>query len=104
MPTPHQPTSAIRRAMRKLGADIKDARRRRKLTTTIVAERAFTTRKTLKRIEEGDYAVSIGIYASVLQVLGLLDQLAQLADPSNDELGRRLAANDLPQRIRAKKS
>ena len=90
--------------MRKLGADIRDARRRRKLTTTIVAERAFTTRKTLKRIEEGDYAVSIGIYASVLQVLGLLDQLAQLADPSNDELGRTLASSDLPQRVRAKKS
>ena len=104
MPTPHQPTSAIRRAMRKLGDDIRDARRRRKLTTTIVAERAFTTRKTLKRIEEGDYAVSIGIYASVLQVLGLLDQLAQLADPANDELGRTLAANDLPERVRAKKS
>lgn len=104
MPTLHQPTSAIRRAMRKLGSDIRDARRRRKLTTTIVAERAFTTRKTLKRIEEGDYAVSIGIYASVLQVLGLLDQLAQVADPSNDELGRTLATSDLPQRVRIKRS
>lgn len=72
MLTPHRPTAAIRRILRKLGADIHDARRRR-LPMSVVAERAFTSRSTLQRIEEGDPGVGIGIYASVLQALGLLE-------------------------------
>ena len=100
MPTSHEPASAIRRATRKLGADIKDARRRRKLTATIVAARAFTTRQTLRRIEAGDHLVGIGIYASVLHVLGLLDDFADIADISNDKLGQLLSIQSLPDRVR----
>ncbi|HPF24969.1 MAG: transcriptional regulator [Steroidobacteraceae bacterium] len=103
MPTPTLPSNAVRRALRKLGADIKDARRRRKLTTTVVAERAFTTRKSLQRVEQGDFAVSSGIYASVLLALGMLERLADLADPATDELGLALSAADLPQRVRTPK-
>lgn len=55
----------MRRALRKLGADIHDARRRRKLPMAVVAERAFTSRSTLQRVEAGDTNVSIGIYAGV---------------------------------------
>jgi len=67
-----------------------------------VATRAFTSRKTLQRIEEGDHGVSIGIYASVLNALGLLDGLASLADPTNDSTGMQLASANLPERIRKK--
>eukprot|EP01033_Poteriospumella_lacustris_P020749 gene20749-15266_t len=49
MPTPHTPPAAVRRALRKLGADIHDARRRRKLPMAVVAERAFTSRPTLQK-------------------------------------------------------
>ena len=66
----------------------------------IVAERAFTSRKTLQRVEAGDYGVSIGIFASVLNSLGLLDRLADLADLSSDELGMSLASASLPKRVR----
>jgi len=66
--------------LRKLGADIHDARHRRRLPMGIVAERAFTSRTTLQRIEEGDPGVGIGIYAAVLQALGLLEGLGQVAD------------------------
>jgi hypothetical protein len=41
----------VRRAFHKLGADIHDARRR--LPMAVVAERAFTSRSTLQRIEAG---------------------------------------------------
>lgn len=100
MPTPHRPSVAVRRALRKLGGDIRDARRRRGLPAEIVAERAFTSRPTLRRIEEGDHGVSIGIYAAVLQALGLLEGLGQLADPAADRQGLAIAADQLPQRIR----
>lgn len=68
----------------------------------VVADRAFTSRSTLQRIEEGDPSVSIGIYAAVLQALGLLEGLANLADPATDALGQALANEALPKRIRLK--
>ena len=103
MPTPHRPPAAVRRTLRKLGADIHDARRRRRLPMEVVAERAFTSRSTLQRIEAGDTAVSIGIYASVLQALGLLEGLGEIADISRDSVGQALASADLPERVRIKR-
>ncbi|MDF9434161.1 helix-turn-helix domain-containing protein [Chromohalobacter israelensis] len=93
----------MRRALRKLGADIHDARRRRRLTMAVVAERAFTSRSTLQRIEAGDASVGIGIYASVLQALGLLDGLADIADIGNDSVGQALASAELPKRVGSKR-
>lgn len=55
MPSPHTPPAAVRRALRKLGADFHDARRRRKLPMAVVAERAFTSRSTLQRVEAGHH-------------------------------------------------
>jgi hypothetical protein len=100
MPTPHHPPAAVRRTLRKLGADIHDARRRRRLPMGVVAERAFTSRTTLQRIEEGDAGVGIGIYAAVLQALGLLDGLGQIADISQDHVGQALSTAALPARAR----
>lgn len=99
MPTPHNPPAAVRRALRKLGADIQDARRRRRLPMAVVAERAFTSRSTLQRIEAGDASVSIGIYAGVLQALGLLEGLGQIADIGNDSVGQALASAGLPKHV-----
>ena len=103
MPTPHASPAAVRRALRKLGADLQDARRRRRLPMAVVAERAFTSRKTLQRVEAGDTNVSVGIYAGVLQALGLLQGLSQLADIAKDPVGQALASAELPKRVRLKR-
>jgi transcriptional regulator with XRE-family HTH domain len=84
----------------KLGDDIRSARIRRRITTTIMAERAFIDRKTLRRVERGDPGVSLGIYAIVLFVLGLTDRLAELADVRTDQVGLQLEEEQLPQRVR----
>lgn len=102
MPTPHTPSAAARKALAKLGGDIRDARRRRRLPMAVVAERAFTSRSTLQRIEQGDPAVSMGIYAAVLLALGLLEGLGRLADPSVDSVGQTMADEALPRRVRLK--
>ncbi len=68
----------------------------------LLAERAFTSRATLQRVESGDPAVGMGIYAAVLHAMGLLDGLARLADPANDPVGQALANESLPKRIRLK--
>ena len=104
MPTPHNPPAAVRRALRKLGADIHDARRRRRLPMAVVAERAFTSRSTLQKVEAGDASVSIGIYAGVLQALGLLDGLSHIADIGNDLVGQALASADLPKHAHLKRT
>lgn len=100
MPTPHRPPPAARRALRKLGADIRDARLRRRLPMAVVAQRAATSRPTVARIEQGEHSVSIGIVAAVLQALSLLDHLADVADPALDTLGLDIARDALPKRAR----
>ncbi len=90
----------VTRALRKLGHDIKDARRRRRLPMFIVTQRASISAPTLIRIEKGDPKVAIGSYATVLFVLGLADRLADLVDATNDPIGLQLEEENLPKRIR----
>ncbi|WP_225245765.1 MULTISPECIES: hypothetical protein [Agrobacterium] len=66
----------------------------------LMAERARISRTTLTKVEKGDPSVALGIYASVLYALGLVDSLAKLADPASDELGRTIEERNLPKRIR----
>ena len=44
----------VARALRKLGHDIKDARRRRRIPMEIAAQRASISKPTLIRVERGD--------------------------------------------------
>src|SRR5450755_763096 len=90
----------VKNALRKLGRDIRDARRRRRIPVAVAAARASISRTTLVKIEKGDPGVGIGIYATVLFVLGMIDRLGELADPTRDTVGLQLEEERLPQRIR----
>ena len=90
----------VTRALRKLGHDIKDARRRRRIPMAMAAERASISKPTLIKVERGDPGVSIGSYATVLFVMGMADRMADLVDPKNDPVGLQLEEEHLPQRIR----
>jgi transcriptional regulator with XRE-family HTH domain len=92
----------VRRALKKLGGDMQIARKRRRLTMGTVADRAFVSRNTLTRVERGDPGVSLGIYVTILFVLGLADRLGDLADPLADSVGLSLEGERLPQRARNK--
>jgi transcriptional regulator with XRE-family HTH domain len=74
--------------LEEMGQNIKLARKRRKLLTTQISERADISRSTLFLIELGDEGVSIGNYFNVLRVLGLEMDFLKLA--SDDILGRKL--------------
>lgn len=89
----------IKRALRKLGSDIADARKRRRISTMTMAERAMISRTTLVKVESGDPGVSFGISATVLFVLGMTDRLADIADASYDLTGLDLERENLPKRI-----
>ena len=71
-----------------MGEQIKLARKRRKLTTIQVAERADISRTTLYQLEKGDSGVAMGAYFNVLRVLGLQQDILKLA--ADDEFGRKL--------------
>jgi transcriptional regulator with XRE-family HTH domain len=94
--------ASVRRALVKLGEDLSAARRRRRISMAVMAERAFVTRKTLARVERGDPSVSLGIYATVLFLLGMVERLEHLVDASTDRLGIELEDEHLPKRIRAR--
>ena len=91
----------VRTALRKLGSDIRDARRRRRIPMTILAQRASIHRMTLAKVEEGDPGVAVGTYATVLFVLGMAGRLAELADARFDQVGLALEEERLPKRIRS---
>jgi transcriptional regulator with XRE-family HTH domain len=91
----------VKRALIKLGDDIRTARLRRRISTAIMAERVMITRTTLRKLECGDPGVSFGAYATALFVLGLVSRVADLADIRGDDVGLQLADEGLPRRIRS---
>lgn len=96
------PRSA-RSALAKLGEDITVARKKRRISTVSMAERAFISRNTLYKLERGDPTVSIGIYATVLAILNLVDKLGNVAERSQDELGLDIDEDNLPEKIKLTK-
>lgn len=94
----------VRRALRKLGQDIRDCRLRRRIPTEILAQRASISRMTLYKVEQGDASVSMGTYATIMFVLGMIDRVSNLADAAQDSLGRQLEEERLPKRIRLRRN
>ena len=90
---------AARQALVKLGEDIAVARKKRRISTVSMAERAFISRGTLYKVEKGDPSVSMGIYATVLSILGLVEGLGDVADRRTDTLGLDIDEDRLPKKI-----
>ena len=90
---------AARQALVKLGEDIAVAHKKRRISTVSMAERAFISRGTLYKVERGHPSVSMGVYATVLAVLGLVDRLGDVADRRDDQLGLDIDEDRLPKKI-----
>ncbi len=91
------PTAGILETM---GEQIKLARLRRGLTAELIAERAGISRATLWKVEKGNPAVAMGIYAAVLHALNGMDKDLLLV-AKDDEMGRRMQDLDLVMKNRA---
>lgn len=93
----------VRKSLVKLGRDVRLARRRRRLTVAMMAERLDVSVPTYLKVEQGNPGVSIGAYAMALHTLGLGAPLADLADSTRDVHGTLLETERLPQRVRPRK-
>ena len=91
----------LARLLAGIGDNIRKARLRRSYSSETVAQRAGVARKTLYRVERGDPAVALGIYARVLQALRLESDLGTIA--ADDALGRKLQDAGLEPKSRAPK-
>lgn len=80
--------------LRSMGEQIKLARLRRGLTAELVAERAGISRSSLWKVESGNPAVAMGIYAAVLHALNNMDRDLLLV-ARDDEMGRKIQDMDL---------
>lgn len=76
------------RLLSALGERLRLARKRRKLSSAVVAQRAGISRTTLYKVEAGDAGATLGSYVRVLAVLGLEGDLNQLG--ADDRVGRKL--------------
>ena len=93
-------TPSTEDVLRTLGEQVKLARLRRNLTADLVAERAGISRATLWKVESGNPAVAMGIFAAVLHALNNMDQDLLLV-AKDDEIGRQLQDLNLITRKRA---
>jgi transcriptional regulator with XRE-family HTH domain len=80
---------ATQRRAEALGARLRAARLRRRMSEAEMAERAFISRPTLRKLETGDLTVGTAILARVLVGLALVGDLDRIA--ADDDLGHRLA-------------
>jgi hypothetical protein len=55
---------------------------------------------TLQRLERGDTGVSLGVVATAMWALGLIDRLAALASPDQDTVGKGEELKRLPKQAR----
>jgi transcriptional regulator with XRE-family HTH domain len=95
---------AVQQAIAKLGEDLSRARRRRRFSRASLAERSGVSEATLKRLEKGDGRVALETVARVLNVFGELARLQGLLDTATDELGLQLMDEQLPKRVRTRRS
>ena len=93
----------VEQVLKKLGGDIRDARKRRGITVQLMAERMGVTRVTVAKIERGEPNTSMGNYAMALYILGKADELEMLMDRTRDSLGLDLMDEKLPKRVRVSK-
>lgn len=77
----------VEETARRLGANIRLARKRRRVSEEAFASQMLVTRPTLQRLERGDATVSAGAVYTALWALGLLHHLDEVADPAVDDVG-----------------
>lgn len=101
---PHILPLPVERQLKKFGSDLRIARLKRGFTVATMAERLGIHRSTYSKMEKGDPMVGLGAYTQALFVLGFGTPFDNLIDQRSDEIGLLLNIEQLPKRVRPKKT
>lgn len=93
----------VQTALKRLGHDIRVARKKRRMSVADFCERLGVTDKTLAKLETGDGGVRLETLAMALMVLGEIHRLSEMLDPAKDDTGLVLDQARLPERIASRR-
>jgi transcriptional regulator with XRE-family HTH domain len=93
----------VQTTLKRLGHDIRVARKKRRMSVADFCERLGVTDKTLAKLETGDGGVRLETLAMALMVLGELHRLSEMLDPAKDDTGLVLDQARLPERIASRR-
>ncbi|MFY9294873.1 MAG: helix-turn-helix transcriptional regulator [Methylorubrum rhodinum] len=95
----HAPLEVVD-ALWQMGQAIKAARLRRRQSASDLASRVGVSLPTLRKLENGDPTVSLGVFGKAVWVLGLLPAVRDAVSPENDHLAAAIETSRLPRRAR----
>src|SRR5262249_55968082 len=94
------PPYQVEQVVKRLGQNLRTARKRRNLTIDEVAQKIGTGPRAIMDAEKGKASTAIGVYAALLWAYDLLQPLNDVASPVHDEQGLTLAAAKEKSRVR----
>ena len=94
------PPAAVAQGLRVLGANLRIARIRRRLTIQEVAEKIGTGVRAVSDAEKGKPSTAVAVYVALLWAYGLLSDFQMLADPGRDAEGISRALHRENKRVR----
>lgn len=94
------PPFEVEKALQELGANLRTARLRRRLTIADVAGKIGTGRRAVADAEKGKPSTGVAVYIALLWTYGLLDDFRLLANPGRDQEGLTLARLQESRRVR----
>jgi transcriptional regulator with XRE-family HTH domain len=90
----------VARSLKRLGANISKARRRREVDQATFATFMGVSLASLKRLEAGKPGVGLHMLVRALLALQRLDDFDQLLEAPNDKIGLIHQDDNLPKRVR----
>lgn len=94
------PPYEVEQSIKQLGENLRIARIRRNFTIESAAERIGTGPRAVMDAEKGKPSTGLVVYAALLWLYNQVDQLQDLADPTNDEEGLVLESRRARKRVR----
>lgn len=98
------PPYRVEEALTRLGANLRTARVRRKLSLQDVADKIGVGRHVVANAERGKPLTGVIVYLAMLWAYDLLDQLSEVADPARDSQGLALELASEKSRVRRREA
>ena len=99
----HTAPAAVLVQARLLGARLRFARKRRRITLRELASKAGIAYDTARAAEGGNIQTGVGAYLALAWAMGLDNAFSGLLKPEDDAEGGALALAQLPERVRHRK-